>query len=306
LVNLLDQLRDPSYSRLVTDGNAEAEGTAHGEGPNDDTPTPTLMRGARGAYAHAIRAELESIGIDDLPRNGAFVLFRTLAADGAPGGRGPSLSAQLGISKQAVSQLIETLVRRGYLLRGDNPEDGRRVDLDVTERGREVLDAVARAVDSVDEELAAAISTAELRAFRKALTALADIKTDRILRGVSKRRPRRERAGLEPILAVRDLAVAMAHYESLGFKTHSFDEGYGFANWRGFSIHLAVQPGHDAEANRTAVYLQTLDADAVQAAWSKPGLGGVTSPVEDTSWGMREGSHTDPDGNVIRFGSALR
>ena len=97
----------------------------------------------------------------------------------------------------------------------------------------------------------------------------------------------------------------MAHYESLGFKTHSFGEGYGFANRRGLSIHLAVDDGHSPQTNRTAAYLRVHDAKAVQAAWGKPGLDGTTRPVEETAWGMLEGSHTDPDGNVIRFGSAL-
>ena len=36
--------------------------------------TPTLMRAARGAYAQSIRAQLHAIGVDDLPRNGAFIL----------------------------------------------------------------------------------------------------------------------------------------------------------------------------------------------------------------------------------------
>ena len=36
--------------------------------------TPTLMRAARGAYAQSIRAHLHAIGVDDLPRNGAFIL----------------------------------------------------------------------------------------------------------------------------------------------------------------------------------------------------------------------------------------
>jgi DNA-binding MarR family transcriptional regulator len=287
----------------MTNGHADAKTEVDSEEPNDDTAIPTLMQGARGAYAQAIRAELESIGIADLPRNGAGVLFATLSADDGPGERGLSLPVQLGISKQAVSQLVDTLVRRSYLVRRDDPEDGRRVDLDVTERGQEVVDAVVRAVDSVDQELALAVSTSELLAFRKALTALAEIKTARVLRGASKRRPSRDRARLEPIFPVRELTAALMHYQSLGFETHSFDEGYGFANWRGLSIHLAVQPGHDAEANRTAAYLKVGDANAVEAAWSKPGLGGVTRPVEETPWGMREGSHTDPDGNVIRFGS---
>ena len=36
--------------------------------------TPTLMRSARGAYAQSIRAHLHAAGVDDLPRNGVFVL----------------------------------------------------------------------------------------------------------------------------------------------------------------------------------------------------------------------------------------
>ena len=287
----------------MTNGPPRANADVDAE-PFDDTPIPTLMRGARGAYAQAIRAELEAIGTEDLPRNGAFVLFGTLAADGSPGERGPSLPAQLGISKQAVSQLVETLVRRGYLVRSEDPDDGRRVALDVTERGREVIDAVVRAVDSVDGELAATVSASELVAFRKTLAALTQIKAERIVRGASKRRTqRRGGARFEPIFPVRDLAAAQAHYGRLGFKTNSFDDGYGFANRGGVSIHLAVRPDHQAESNRTAAYLQVDDADAVQAAWSQPGVGGLTRPVEETPWGMREGSHTDPDGNLIRFGS---
>ena len=46
--------------------------------PSDrsDFATPTLMRAARGTYARSIRAHLQAIGVEDLPRNGAFILFR--------------------------------------------------------------------------------------------------------------------------------------------------------------------------------------------------------------------------------------
>jgi catechol 2,3-dioxygenase-like lactoylglutathione lyase family enzyme len=244
---MIDYLSVRPYGRPMTDAPPPGEQGVDGE-PFDDTPIPTLMRGARGAYAQAIRAELEAIGVDDLPRNGAFVLFGTLAAGSGPEERGPAISAQLGISKQAVSQLVETLVGRGYLLRSGDPEDGRRVALEVKRRA----------------------------------------------------------ARFEPIFPVRELTAALGHYERLGFKTHSFDEGYGFANWGGVSIHLAVHPDHQTEGNVTAAYLRVSDVDAVHAAWSRPGVGGVTRAVSDTPWGMREGSHTDPDGNLIRFGSPLK
>jgi hypothetical protein len=45
-----------------------------------------------------------------------------------------------------------------------------------------------------------------------------------------------------------------------------------------------------------------LDADALYEEWTRPGIGGVTRPVNTTEYKMWEGSHTDPDGNMIRFG----
>jgi hypothetical protein len=46
------------------------------------------------------------------------------------------------------------------------------------------------------------------------------------------------------------------------------------------------------------------DADQLAEDWRTPGVA-VVGP-EDFDYGKREGSHTDPDGNLIRFGSPLR
>ena len=35
------------------------------------------------------------------------------------------------------------------------------------------------------------------------------------------------------------------------------------------------------------------------------GMGPTTTMPVDTDHGMREGSHVDPDGNLLRFGSPL-
>ena len=53
-------------------------------------------------------------------------------------------------------------------------------------------------------------------------------------------------------------------------------------------------------------YLTVRDAAALYEEWSRPGLAGHTHPAEPTPWGMLEGSHTDPDGNMIRFGSPIK
>jgi catechol 2,3-dioxygenase-like lactoylglutathione lyase family enzyme len=100
-----------------------------------------------------------------------------------------------------------------------------------------------------------------------------------------------------PVLPVTDLDRALAHYARLGFLTSRHDDTYGYAAWEGLELHLAVDPdGGGAE-----VYLHVPDADAVAEAWSGPG---TTDPT-DKPWHVREGSHVDPDGNLLRFGSPL-
>ena len=55
-----------------------------------------------------------------------------------------------------------------------------------------------------------------------------------------------------------------------------------------------------------SAYLYVRDADALYEEWSRPGIAGRTHPVGPTPYELREGSHVDPDGNVIRFGSPWR
>ncbi|MGA3360710.1 MAG: helix-turn-helix domain-containing protein [Solirubrobacteraceae bacterium] len=137
----------------------------------DDVPIPALLRAARGGYTHAVRARLAAAGFEDLPRNGAYILGGIVNRGGTAG----DLVRQLGVSKQAASQLIDTLVVRGYLDREVNPEDRRRVTVLVTERGRAAAAAVGAGVEAIDEELATLISPGELAALRGGLIALCDI-----------------------------------------------------------------------------------------------------------------------------------
>ena len=262
---------------------------------------PTLMRSARGAYAQSIRAELQAIGVDDLPRNGAFIL----AGIDPSGGPRPDLASALGVTKQAVSLVIDALVNQGHLDRPPDPDDRRRVDLELTERGREVVGAVFRGVEAVDRQLAASMSREQIDAMRTVLAALTEIKTTGVTTGGGRRRPRRELRQISPIFPVRDLAAALAHYRVLGFETRSGGPGYGFADRDRLSLHLAADPQHDPTHAAASAYLYVRDADALYEEWRRPGIGGRTDAVVATPYGLREGSHVDPDGNVVRFGSPI-
>jgi DNA-binding MarR family transcriptional regulator len=262
--------------------------------------TPALMRSARGAYAQSIRAQLHAIGIDDLPRNGSFILAGIDAA-GAPR---HDLPSELGVTKQAVSQVIDLLVNRGYLEREPDPDDRRRVRLELTDRGEDAVAAVLRGVEAVDRRLEEVVSPEQISASRSVLSALTDIKQTDIVSGAGRARPARQLRRFSPIFPVRDLTAALAHYITLGFRVFPYEEGddYGFANRDGVGVHLAAHPGHDQQRPGSA-YLYVRDAAALYQEWSRPGIAGHTHPAEPTPWGMLEGSHTDPDGNLIRFGS---
>ena len=130
------------------------------------------MRGARSGYARAIRTQLASAGFEDLPRNGPFVLGG-IANHGASAAE---IVNGLGITKQAASQLIDTLVLRGYLERSVHPDDRRRMVINPTERGREAAIAVATGIAEVDSELATMLTVEELAGLRVGLLALCEIK----------------------------------------------------------------------------------------------------------------------------------
>jgi DNA-binding MarR family transcriptional regulator len=142
--------------------------------PADDVSIPALMRAARGAYALSIKEHLTAEGYDDIPRNGPFVLggMTNWGASAA------ELTGGLDVTRQAASQLIDTLVLRGYLSRAVNQDDRRRITVSLTPRGQAAGAAVDAAVRAIDEQLAARISRTQLAGLRAGLAALAEIKRE--------------------------------------------------------------------------------------------------------------------------------
>ena len=142
-------------------------------GEEEQTLLLLLLR-ARGGYGNTIAAHLAAGGFDDLPRNGRFVL----SGMDRHGGSAVELIRSLGVSRQAASQLIDTLVLRGYLRREVNPGDRRRMNIVLTERGRAAAAAIQGGRDEVDARLAQLLSPAELAGLRAGLAALAEIKEE--------------------------------------------------------------------------------------------------------------------------------
>jgi hypothetical protein len=110
--------------------------------------------------------------------------------------------------------------------------------------------------------------------------------------------------GFEPIFKVADVARSVAWFERAGFETSLHDSTYAFAHRDlHLTIHLA-RAEEDDLAGQGALYIHCHDADQVAGEWRAAGID--VDGLRDEDYGKREGSITDPDGNVIRFGSPLR
>lgn len=141
----------------------------------EDVPLPKLMMDARGSYGDAARRALADAGCEDLPSNAGFVIAG-LDVSGPAFTPQAAAVANLRRSKQAASQLIDTLVVRGYLERRTDPEDRRRMSVRLTDRGRAAAAAIQSAVDAIDATLAQRITAAELHGLRAGLAALGQIR----------------------------------------------------------------------------------------------------------------------------------
>lgn len=111
-------------------------------------------------------------------------------------------------------------------------------------------------------------------------------------------------AGFEPIFKVSDVTRSAAWYKRAGFEVSLHDRSYGFAHRDvDLTIHLAQAERGEAPG-RGVLYIHCQDADQVAEEWRQAEIE-VMGP-QDEDYGKREGSISDPDGNLIRFGSPIR
>jgi DNA-binding MarR family transcriptional regulator len=80
----------------------------------------------------------------------------------------------MGISKQAISQLIETLVTLGYVARRPAADDRRRTLLHLTPRGRGAARIIDATVAETEEAMANTIGRERLQELHRALVELDD------------------------------------------------------------------------------------------------------------------------------------
>jgi DNA-binding MarR family transcriptional regulator len=132
---------------------------------------PVLLGAGRTIYGRAIRDDYAEAGFDDIPKLGPRLLGGIRRNGGTVGSVG-NVAKDFGITKQAASKLIDALVVRGYVERGVDPEDRRRLTLELTAQGQEAAEITWQATDRVDRELEQAVGADAIRQMRETVGAL--------------------------------------------------------------------------------------------------------------------------------------
>ena len=138
-----------------------------------DIVMPALLRWGLRTYGERMRAALAAADCEDMPPKGMFVVGSLAMGTGVA----PllTLGKHLDVTKQAVGQLIDTLVLRGYLKREADEEDRRRVSIKLTERGWHAAAVQRTEREKIDAELAARVGADTVTAARAVLGALVEI-----------------------------------------------------------------------------------------------------------------------------------
>jgi len=103
-----------------------------------------ILRAGRAAIDELHRRLAQRGHPDVRPAHG--YAFQPIGREGTTAGE---LGQRLGVTKQAAGQMVDDLIRLGYVERGPDPSDGRRRLVTLTPRGVDCLRASAEIFDEL-------------------------------------------------------------------------------------------------------------------------------------------------------------
>ena len=136
---------------------------------------PAILRKAVSRLYDAFREAAETIGsissIDvSIRQHQTMSLVCRLTEEKPNGVTLKELAEAMKLAPATVSELVESLVKKNFLQRVQNPEDRRAVQITLTDHGQTMLDQCIKCVDSLCEKLLADLSATERNAMLAALT----------------------------------------------------------------------------------------------------------------------------------------
>jgi DNA-binding MarR family transcriptional regulator len=134
-----------------------------------------MMRIAHQWVLAQVYARVVAAGYEDLGRS-HVAMFRYPTPDGL---RPSELADQLQITKQSVNDLLGEMEERGYLVRVDDPTDGRARVIRLTAKGRQLEKTVYDGAQSAELAIAELLGPRHFTQLRDALETVASYISER-------------------------------------------------------------------------------------------------------------------------------
>ena len=135
---------------------------------------PAVLRKSVSRLYDAFRESAETIGnisaVDvSIRQHQTMSLVCRLTEEKPNGITLKELAESMKLAPATVSELVESLVKKNFLQRVQNPDDRRAVQITLTDHGQILLDQCIKCVDSLCEKLLAELSPSERTAMLGAL-----------------------------------------------------------------------------------------------------------------------------------------
>jgi DNA-binding MarR family transcriptional regulator len=139
---------------------------------------PAILRKAVSRLYDAFREAAETVGnissIDvSIRQHQTMSLVCRLTEEKPNGITLKELAEAMKLAPATVSELVESLVKKNFLQRIQNPDDRRAVQITLTDHGQTLLDQCIKCVDSLCEKLLSDLTPAERNAMLGSLTKIA-------------------------------------------------------------------------------------------------------------------------------------
>jgi DNA-binding MarR family transcriptional regulator len=124
-----------------------------------------LLRVPAQAIHRRLIAELNAAGFDEL----RLPHMQVLQYPGPDGAHPSTLAERAGVSRQAMNQLLGSLEGSGYIVRSDDPEDGRARIVRFTDRGRAAYAKILEILRSIEREWSAELGARKFAELKELL-----------------------------------------------------------------------------------------------------------------------------------------
>ena len=119
-------------------------------------------------FTRQVLQKLAADGIEDITLR-HFVIIPYIDHKGI---RAVDIARQVGITKQAVSKLVDELVQKGYLELKPDPTDGRASLVLMSEKGNEFLKLTIKYTQQVESQWSSQVGEKDFKTMKSAMTTL--------------------------------------------------------------------------------------------------------------------------------------